>query len=118
VNISPNLHRAENTATMEAQDTGVKPAAEAESQQMSDRDSLSEKRGPDSDGDNKLRPVQTEDIVYPSTAKVAVIMASLYISMFLVALDRTIIATASKSISGVCVGKQRHQCTNNEQSPE
>jgi hypothetical protein len=80
---------------MEAQDIGVKPAAQAGSQQMSDRDSLSEKGSPHSDGDNKLQPVQTEDIVYPSTAKVAVIMASLYISMFLVALDRTIIATAS-----------------------
>jgi hypothetical protein len=88
---------------MEAQDTGVKPPAQADSKQMSERDSSSEKERATSDGDNRLEQVKTEDIVYPSTAKVAVIMGSLYISMFLVALDRTIIATASKSIPSVSI---------------
>jgi hypothetical protein len=36
---------------------------------------------------------------YPSTAKLAVIMASLYISIFLIALDRTIIGVAVPKIT-------------------
>lgn len=83
---------------MEAQDTGVKPAAtaSANSDQLSRASSL-EKQEPKDGG--KLEPVETEEVVYPSGAKVAVIMCSLYISMFLVALDRTIIATAIPRIT-------------------
>jgi hypothetical protein len=51
------------------------------------------------DGGAPLEPVETEEMVYPSKAKTAVIMICLYISMFLVALDRTIIATAIPRIT-------------------
>lgn len=55
---------------------------------------------PELDGE-KLRPVETSasEIVYPNKAKTLVIMLCLYISMFLVALDRTIIATAIPRIT-------------------
>jgi MFS family permease len=55
---------------------------------------------PDPDG-GKIQPVQTDasEITYPSTAKTALIMGCLYISLFLVALDRTILATAVPRIT-------------------
>ncbi|KIW07220.1 uncharacterized protein PV09_02079 [Verruconis gallopava] len=55
---------------------------------------------PEHDG-GQIQPTQTNasEIVYPSTAKTAVIMLCLYISMFLVALDRTILATAVPRIT-------------------
>jgi hypothetical protein len=89
-----SLHQ---TTTMEAPDTGVKPAAHTDGMQMSDRDSLSEKGAQNAVGEGELKQVVTEDIEYPSAPKAAVIMGCLFISMFLVALDRTIIATASRS---------------------
>jgi hypothetical protein len=87
---------------MEALDAGVKPAANTDALQMSERDSLSEKGAQDSTGGGELKQVMTEDIEYPSPAKAAVIMGCLFISMFLVALDRTIIATASESSRVFC----------------
>jgi MFS family permease len=55
---------------------------------------------PEPDG-GKVQPVQTNasEITYPSTAKTVVIMCCLYMSMFLVALDRTILATAVPRIT-------------------
>jgi hypothetical protein len=45
------------------------------------------------------RQEASETAIYPSTAKTAVIMSSLYISIFLVALDRTIIGPAIPAIT-------------------
>jgi hypothetical protein len=55
---------------------------------------------PEPDG-GKIQPTQTNasEITYPSTAKTVVIMCCLYVSMFLVALDRTILATAVPRIT-------------------
>ncbi|CAN9249180.1 unnamed protein product [Alternaria alternata] len=47
----------------------------------------------------RQRGVKTTPSPYPSTAKTAVIMLSLYISIFLVALDRTIIGPAIPAIT-------------------
>lgn len=46
-----------------------------------------------------LARTRTEDIVYPSGLKLAALMASTFISMFLVALDRLIISTAIPQIT-------------------
>jgi hypothetical protein len=91
-------HHLIKRQVMEAQDTGAKPtvAAQADSSQLSRASSL--EKQPPTDGGH-LAAVETEDVVYPSGAKVAVIMFSLYISIFLVALDRTIIATAIPRIT-------------------
>ncbi|QDS68975.1 hypothetical protein FKW77_008988 [Venturia effusa] len=56
-------------------------------------------RSTTSDGGAPLQRAETEEVVYPSGPKTAVIMACLYISMFLVALDRTILATAIPRIT-------------------
>lgn len=56
-------------------------------------------RSTSSDGGAPLQRAETEEIVYPSGPKTAVIMICLYISMFLVALDRTILATAIPRIT-------------------
>jgi EmrB/QacA subfamily drug resistance transporter len=49
--------------------------------------------------DDELHEVLEPPPVYPSAAKTAIIMASLYISIFLVALDRTIIGPAIPAIT-------------------
>lgn len=46
-----------------------------------------------------MQRAETEEMVYPSGPKTAVIMSCLYISIFLVALDRTILATAIPTIT-------------------
>ncbi|KAF2421041.1 MFS multidrug transporter [Tothia fuscella] len=82
---------------MEAQNIGAKPAATTEAEKLSivssNSDEATLSKG------NALEHVETEEAVYPTGPKVAVIMGSLYISMFLVALDRTIIATAIPRIT-------------------
>jgi hypothetical protein len=83
---------------MEAQDIGVKPAAQAEAAEKISTHRSSSELSKTPNG-AELEEVKTEDIVYPSQGKVVVIMLSLYISMFLVALDRTIIATAIPRIT-------------------
>lgn len=45
------------------------------------------------------RTTATEDIVYPSGLKLALLMTSVFVSMFLVALDRLIISTAIPQIT-------------------
>jgi hypothetical protein len=54
---------------------------------------------PVSTRDNEKQEETTEVPVYPSAAKTAVVMVSLYISIFLVALDRTIIGPAIPAIT-------------------
>lgn len=49
--------------------------------------------------DEKPTPAQQDDIEYPPTKKVVVILAGLFVSVFLVALDRTIIGTAIPTIT-------------------
>lgn len=46
-----------------------------------------------------LARTRTEDIVYPSGLKLALLMVSVFVSMFLVALDRLIISTAIPQIT-------------------
>lgn len=60
----------------------------------------SREKTPDPDG-GKLEPTPTNasEIVYPGAGKRAVIMGCLYISLFLIALDRTILATAVPRIT-------------------
>lgn len=81
-----------------AQVPSGKPVAVDKADHLSNRTSSVEEDQTPDDG-AKLEEVQTEDVQYPSGAKVLVIMGSLYISMFLVALDRTIIATAIPRIT-------------------
>ncbi|KAJ5936353.1 hypothetical protein N7454_004988 [Penicillium verhagenii] len=80
----------------------------AETSSLSERDEksvLDEKLSPqDGDGDANAeaaieRSVTKESIKYPPKAKVIPIMLALYISMFLVALDRLIVATATPKIT-------------------
>lgn len=69
---------------------------------------LSPQSGPDAVGEGaqeqqankiELARTRTEDIVYPSGLKLAALMGSTFISMFLVALDRLIISTAIPQIT-------------------
>ena len=80
---------------MASLDKEVDPSAKTDDGRASESS-----RVPSPDG-AKLQPVTTtgSEIVYPNAAKTAVIMVCLYISMFLVALDRTIIATAIPRIT-------------------
>ncbi|POS77905.1 major facilitator superfamily transporter [Diaporthe helianthi] len=59
---------------------------------------------PNEDGDEakndiSLARTKTEDIVYPTGLRLALLMTSVFISMFLVALDRLIISTAIPQIT-------------------
>jgi hypothetical protein len=78
---------------MAAVETGHKSTPHTGTDQISDSSRASSRDG------GALEPVETRDIVYPNAAKTAVIMLCLYLSMFLVALDRTIIATAIPRIT-------------------
>ncbi|KAJ5915436.1 hypothetical protein N7466_011369 [Penicillium verhagenii] len=79
----------------------------AETSSLSERDEksvLDEKLSPQNGGDANAeaaieRSVTKESIKYPPKAKVIPIMLALYISMFLVALDRLIVATATPKIT-------------------
>lgn len=74
------------------------------SPESSERGSLDRhKTEQDQQGDNEkrdeaLQRVESE-IVYPTGATLYLVMASLYLGVFLIALDRTIIATAIPSIT-------------------
>ena len=58
-----------------------------------------EKQGQGQDQDPAHLPSGEDDIVYPTGAKLAVILAALCLSVFLLALDNTIIATAIPKIT-------------------
>jgi hypothetical protein len=79
---------------MHAKEVGQKVEPNTGTEQLSHSS-----RSTSPDGSAPLQPVETEEIVYPNRAKTAVIMICLYISMFLVALDRTILATAIPRIT-------------------
>jgi hypothetical protein len=84
-----------NGSAKEAAGKEAKPQANAAADQVSESSRAASRDGA------KLEPVETRasQLEYPSTAKTVVIMLCLYISMFLVALDRTIIATAIPRIT-------------------
>jgi hypothetical protein len=63
------------------------------------RSASDEPGSPISSSDSERQDETTATPVYPSAAKTAVIMVSLYISIFLVALDRTIIGPAIPAIT-------------------
>lgn len=70
---------------------------------MSSHNSLEQTRtqeqGPDHDNSRALRTVTTQEPNYPKGLQLATIIAALYLVVFLVALDRTIIATAIPRIT-------------------
>ncbi|QVM10208.1 hypothetical protein D8B26_004869 [Coccidioides posadasii str. Silveira] len=66
---------------------------------MSENDSQKSSTDMEKDGVEESTPTQPDDSQYPGLATVIPIMAALYLGVFLVALDRTIIATAIPRIT-------------------
>lgn len=91
-----------------APEASTKPAS-AEGYYAKDPDAIAEKKIRDDDNDDvekeagadlaQVNTTATEDIEYPSGLKLGLLLASVFISMFLVALDRLIIATAIPQIT-------------------
>lgn len=89
----------EGTATTK---TGANEGYYANGEKVNnDLDNMDEKHGQNDNGADlaQVNTAATEDIEYPSGLKLGLLLASVFISMFLVALDRLIIATAIPQIT-------------------